>query len=168
MKIKRNYQFIQFLLDGFALFQLYLIAACIADIFKRIRVINEAMVRVPGSEAVKMNPNPVVIWGILSAIIFVGCIILPFVTARKTKMNQKQHDYFIYGVYLIRVLALLIIFYALDIHLSFVTYSPKSLFSIQILATAVLIVIIIRFTQIRIKSAAAPKEEPKPREIVED
>ncbi|MCL2071421.1 MAG: hypothetical protein FWH07_04200 [Oscillospiraceae bacterium] len=158
MRIKRNYQFVQFLLDFFALFEIYIIAVCIIDIFAAVKF-NSGLIRAEGGEVIQMYPNPVIIWGILAVIVFLVAFILPFLYCKRTKLNQKQYDMWVYAVYLIRILALLIVFYMLEIHASFIKYNPRSIFDLGILTSAVLIAIIVRFTQIRIKTAETKKEK---------
>jgi len=94
-KPKRNYQFVQFLLDGFALFQIYLIAACIIDIFHKIHIFNEEVILASYhgvEDMLKINPNSVIIWGVLAVIVFLFATILPLVFVRKTKYTQKQFN----------------------------------------------------------------------------
>jgi uncharacterized membrane protein len=164
-KPKRNYQFVQILLDFFALAQLYLIVACIVDVFEQLQYFNKMAQTI--NEQFNINPLPIIVWGVLAGLVFTATIITPLIYKNKTKLNQKQFDIWVYAVYLIRVLLLLIIFYLLDTHFNILIKEATNIFSVQILLSVVLIVIIIRFTQIRIR-AAQPKTEEKTREIVED
>ena len=168
MKVKRNYQFVQFLLDFFAMFQMYLIAVCIIDAFDKMKIFNEAVIRAAGGEVAEANPEPLIIWAVLSLVVFVAALILPFVFAKRTKFNQRQFNMWVYAVYLIRILALLVVFFGLHIHISYITHNPKSLLDFSVLATIVFAIVIVKFTQIRIRAAEPQKQETKKREIVED
>ncbi|MCL1904194.1 MAG: hypothetical protein FWF94_07240 [Oscillospiraceae bacterium] len=164
--IRRKYSFVQFLLELFSLFQLFLTAVCIIDVFIKAAQANSAFVKAAEGEMLKARFEPVIIWGVLSLIVFVSAIVLPFIFAKKTMMNQRQYNYWVYCVYLIRVLVLLMIFYILEMHVNFLIRTPQSLFNFGIITTAVLTVIIVKFTQIRIK-AAQTKEIKEEREITE-
>lgn len=170
ISVKRNYRFLQFLMELFALFQLYIMFACIIDIFNLTNQINAAFEKHGGGEIATLNPVPSVIWGVLSVIVFAAAVVLPFLYARKTKLNQKQFDMWVYAVYMLRVVILLILFYMLDIHARFIrheTVELSNIIDIGILTSVVLAVIIVRFTQIRIKKAAEPEKVDK-REFTED
>ena len=167
MGVKRNYQFLQFLLDLFSLFMVYLILACVLDVFKLANAINTDMIRASGGEAAKVVPTPIVIWGILALVVLACGVILPFWFIKRTKLNQKQFNMWVYAVYLVRILSLLIVFYGLDIHASFIVREPKSVIDFSVITSFVLIAILIKVTQIRIR-AAEPKKLQEKREFVED
>jgi hypothetical protein len=169
---KRNYQFVQFLLDFFALFMLYLIVMGIIHDINAVFEYNRDVLR--ANDSLHGNPYPLITWGVIAVMIYAAGIILPFVIRNKTKLNQKQYDMLIYAVLLVRILGFVLIIFMMAIHLDLIMRKPNSLLNAQtlfeVIGCAVLIAVLVRFTQIRIK-AAEPKEEEeeiKPREIVED
>ena len=174
MKIKRNYQFMQFLLDFFGLFLLYLLIASIGDAFLRTKTFNETAILAPGGEAAKADPMPLILWGILAVLAYLAAIVLPLVFKRRINRNrtkpynQVQYDMWVYGVLLIRLLVLVTLLELCGKHLNYIIHRPETPFSFQVLANAILIYLLIRFTRLRIKKAAPKKPEAPPRNIVED
>jgi uncharacterized membrane protein len=166
MKLKRNYQFVQCLLDFFALFVLYLFYAAITDAIEKILSFNR-QITAEGAELIHANPYPIIIWGVLAFMVFAAGVALPFIFKNKTKLDQRQFDMWVYGVYLIRVLVLISILEIMGKHLNIIMHARESLFSFQITASVVLIVFLVKFTQLRIR-AAQPKSDDKPRSIIED
>jgi uncharacterized membrane protein len=156
---KRNYQFVQFLLDIFGVFLLYLVTIAIVEDIVRILRFNE-QIRVEGAigEAAKANPYPLIVWGVLALLIYVAGIVLPLIYVRKTRFSQKQFDMWVYAVLLIRVLALITVFELMAKHIGYIMRAPESLFSLTILMNVVLIAILVRFTQFRIRKAEPQKE----------
>jgi hypothetical protein len=173
--VRRNYQFVQFLVDLFGLFLLYLVVmAIIDDTFKLLRFNNLIRATCGGerigcecvttgvcelTEAAKANPYPLIVWGVLALLIFVAGIVLPLVYKKRTKLNQKQYDMWVYAVLLIRILLLITVFEFMTIHLKFITRQPDGIFSLNILMNAVLIAILVRFTQFRIRKAETKKKD---------
>ncbi|MCL1881742.1 MAG: hypothetical protein FWF76_06145 [Oscillospiraceae bacterium] len=151
-KTKRNYQFVQFLLDLFGLFMLYLVIMAIIDDIVQIYSFNEQIRITEHADRITANPYPMIVWGVLALLIYVAGIVLPLIYAKKTELNQRQFDIWVYAVLLIRILAFVSIFELMSIHLSFIMRNPE--FRIHALMHFVLMGIIITFTRIRIRAAA--------------
>ena len=166
-KPKRNYQFVQFLLDLFSLFLLYLHISVTISSIAAIAEFNRKMIA-NGAEFIKINPYPIIIWAAIALLVFITGMILPLIFKTKTKMNQKQFDMWVYAVMLIRLLVLIVLFDFHEKHLEFIVQQSKNLFSFSVIATIILTVIIIKFTQIRIKAAKPKQQETKKRVITED
>jgi uncharacterized membrane protein len=115
------------------------------------------------------NPYPLIVWGVGALLVFIAGFVLPFIYKNKTKLRQIQFDMWVYAVYLIRILVLMVLYDLMGKHFNYIhlMMMPENLFSFQLFGSIVLIAILIRFTQIRIK-AAQPKEIEKKRTIVED
>ena len=169
-KPKRNYQFVQFLLDFFALLLLYInISVPISEIGFDL-AFNANVVVARGAEEVLRNPYLILIWSAAAVLIFAAGIIMPLVFRRKTKLNQKQYDMWVYAVMLVRILAMIIVFEIMAKHLSYISlrYPTEGVVSFKILSSLVLIAILVRFTQIRIKAAEPKKTEEPKRAFTED
>jgi uncharacterized membrane protein len=152
MKDKRNYQFVQFLLDVFGVFTLYLVAISV------ITGISETIEHPVNRQGMVIrNPYTFIVWGGVGLIIYLAGIIVPIVFAKRTKLNQKQFDMWVYAVLLVRMLVMFSLFNFMSIHISFIMRNPQ-VFDPYILLNAVLIAIIIRFTQFRIRKAEPKKE----------
>jgi hypothetical protein len=155
---------VQFLLDLFALFLLYLIISVtistIGDVFEFNRQF------VAGDE-LAANPYPLIVWSVAGLLVFAAGVVMPLVFRHMTKMRQKQYDMWVYAVLLIRILGFMTLFELMGIHLNVIMKQPESLFNLTLLMNLVLIVFIVRFTKIRIK-AAEPAESHKKRRILED
>lgn len=165
-KVRRNYQFMQFLVDLFGGFILYLIVTrVIGEIVYTVPNYN-AQFRAQGGEVLKVSAYPLIVWVVVAALIFVAGIVLPLVFAKRTTLTQKQYDMWVYGVLCVRTIAMMAMSNFIVIHLSVIMRDPQY-FDLYILIHAVLIAIIVRFTQIRIR-AAEPKKEGKIRIITED
>jgi len=168
-KPKRNYQFMQFILDLFALFILYLIVIGIIDDIYKVFEYNRNVLR--ANEALHGNPYPLIIWGVIAVAIYIAGIILPFTFKAKTKYTQKQYDMWVYCVLLIRILSFIMLIFIMGIHLDLIMRIPDSVLNtrtlFEIVGCAVLITVLVRFTKIRIRAAEPKQPEEKPREIVE-
>ena len=166
---KRNYQFLQFILDIFALFMLYLIVRGIVEDIYAVFERNQNVFR--ANEELHGNPYPLIVWAVVALLVYIAGIVLPFVYKNRTKYTQKQYDIWVYGVLLTRVLVYVLILFVTAIHLDVILRKPDSIFNLQVLyevvGCAVLIAGIVRFTQIRIRAAEPKTEKEKPREIVE-
>jgi uncharacterized membrane protein len=165
-KIRRNYQFVQFLMDLLGLFVLYILITAIIDDIAKIHAVINSYIRAEGAEELIANPYPLIVWGVIGTLIYAAGIVMPLVFKRKTRLNQKQYDMWVYSVLCLRILALILVFNFMGIHFSVIMKSPN-FFEPAILMTAILFAIIVRFTQIRIR-AAEPKKEGKIRIITED
>ncbi|MDR0223072.1 MAG: hypothetical protein LBI38_06030 [Oscillospiraceae bacterium] len=150
MKIKRNYQLLQFLLDCAALFMLYLFAASIIDFFSLTGKLNGYMVA-PDAEKIKLNPYPVIVWGAVAFLVFAAGVVAPFAYKKKTKMSQKQYDLWVYAVLTARIPALIVVFDLMGRHANHIMRVRESVFSFPVLAGAVLIFFIANFAKGRIK-----------------
>jgi hypothetical protein len=171
-KPKRNYQFVQFLLDLFALLMLYLVIASIIYDIGEILEYNKKYM--PASDELHGNPYPLIVWGVFAVLVYIAGIVLPFVYRARTRLTQKQFDMWVYAVLLIRILAYVMLFFIMGVHFDLIMRRPDSVISSQtifeILGSAVLIIVLVRFTQIRIR-AAEPESETAadtPRQIMED
>ena len=142
----------QLLLDIFGAFLLYLVTIAVVEDIGRILRFNE-QIRVEGELArqIAANPYPLIVWAVIGGLIYLGGIILPLIFAKRTKLNQKQFDIWVYGVLAVRMLALIAVFEFMSLHLSFIMRSPD--FRLQSLMHLVLIAILVRFTQFRIRKA---------------
>ena len=69
MKIKRNYQFVQFLLDLFGLFLLYPIIMSVVEAIGKLLNDNRIAVERHGPDVGQLNPYPLIIWGVLALLI---------------------------------------------------------------------------------------------------
>ncbi|MCL2634411.1 MAG: hypothetical protein FWD34_07870 [Oscillospiraceae bacterium] len=167
MKLKRNYQIVQFLLDCFSAVQLYLLVRSIIEFIIAVTLFNVTSVKVVGGEVAYAEPYPIITWGILGIIVYLASIILPLIFKIKTKFSQKQFNMWVYAVLLIRIPVLLMLTEITGKHASYILRNPESIFSFQIIADIFLIIIIIIFTRHRIK-AAKPVKKTNKREIVED
>lgn len=174
-KIKRNYQIIQMVVDAFAVILLVVIVQCTLafreQVLSRNELIQGSSSAIDTSMLVSWVPN--IVWAIL-AIVFVGVSI--FFTfknrnlPKKYKINkenaQKYSDIVITAITCIRIPVLLGIFDMMYIHQQRMMYQNESLFSLQVLLDALLIVIIIRFSMHRVR-AIEPKDEEKSHEIIQ-
>jgi uncharacterized membrane protein len=168
VSIRRNYRFVQFLLDLFSLFLVYShISITVSEI--ALDLANNSLIRAEGLELIQVNPYPIIIWAVVAFLIFAAGIVLPFLFKSRTQLTQKQYDMWVYAVSLIRILALLIVFEIAVKHLKFISlrYEAESLFSFRFLTAGVLIAFLVRFTQVRIK-LAAPKETEKEKRTITD
>jgi len=158
-KLKRNYRFMQFLLDLFGAFQLYLVISAIVDDISRIHNTFNAQIRVANehAEQILAVPEPLIAWGVIGLLVYLAGIIMPLIYVRKSRLNQKQFDMWVYGALAIRMLVFMIVYNLMTLHLNFIMRAPLD-FRLELLMHIVLIVIIVRFTQFRIRKAQ-PKSE---------
>ncbi|MCL2036146.1 MAG: hypothetical protein FWG83_02010 [Oscillospiraceae bacterium] len=177
-KPKRNYQFVQFLLDFLALFLLYVLVSTIVSEIGHDLALNR---EIKADESIHVNPYPIIIWAVAGLLIFIAGIVLPFIFRKRTKLNQNQYNIWVYSVLLIRILLIMTLYEFLGKHLSFISlrHEPEGIFSFSIVATAVVISILVKFTKIRIRAAAhvvsaksesgeSDKSEKPKKRIVED
>lgn len=187
MKLKRNYKFLQFALDLGSLYQLYLIASFIIDVYVRAAVINDYAV---ATDDKLVFPEMFVLYGVVAGVVFLYMTLMPLMFLHRYNTNlvapkipkiyrgdqplfprkkwtQLQFDIWVYGVYMTRTLLLMTIFYLLDFRYQKMFEQSESLVSTQVLLNILLIIVIVRFTGARIK-AAEPKKEGSTRIIMED
>lgn len=164
MKIKRNYRPLQIALDIFALLLAYVFFfSFIRSFFREVADYN-GIIRAAGGERLQINPYPVLIWAVLAAVVCAVTAAAPFIFAKKTKLSQKQYDIWVYGVLLIRAVALVVLMNLMCEHMH-VIYKPVESNPTSVLIGVVLIIIIVRITKSRIKLLAPPKKQ---RRITED
>ena len=160
---KRNYQFIQFILDLFALFLLYILIAGTVDAVGNILMFNREVLR--ATDEFNMNPYPLIVWSVLGLLVYVSGFVIPLIYKNKSKLNQRQYDMWVYAVLLIRIVVIVQITCLLGVHKDIIMRVPNSVFNMQTLfeisSGAVLIAILVRFTQIRIRAAATKSKEKK-------
>jgi uncharacterized membrane protein len=170
-KPKRNYQFVQFLLDFFGVCQLFLVAVSIIDSIDKSLEFNRQAVKLHGEQVGQLNPYPLIVWGIVAVLVYAAGIIIPFIFKNKTRYNQKQYDMWVYAMLLIRVLAIVMVTYLVGIHHDFLIRRFGDILSFQtlfrVMGSAILVAVLVRFTKIRI-DAAEPKTQEKKRTIMED
>jgi hypothetical protein len=158
-------------MDLLGLFILYIIIRLIFDDVIAILEFNQ-QIRLGGglAESARANPYPLFVWGGVAVLFYVAGIVLPLAAvmirpssrlstcfAFVSRYNQKQYDMWVYAVLCVRVLLMISIFNFMGIHLSFIVRNPE-IFDPFILMNAILIAIIVRFTQFRIRKAEPKKK----------
>jgi hypothetical protein len=119
------------------------------------------------AEEIRVNPYPVIVWGVLALAVFAAGIVLPFAFRKVTKLSQKQYDLWVFGVLLVRILVLVGLLNLMGEHMH-VIHPMAGSNPLSLLTNAALTVIAVLFTKYRIKLLEPKKEKKPPRDILED
>jgi len=158
VRINRNYRPLQVFLDLFAVFLLYVFFySFIRGFFRDVAAFN-AIITASGSEKLRINPYPVVIWAGLAVILCIATFILPFIFVKKTDYSQKQYDIWVYAVQLIRITGLVTLMCIMGEHMH-ILYKPVESNPTSVLMGIIMIIIIVRFTKHRIRLLEKAKKK---------
>ncbi|MCH5200636.1 MAG: hypothetical protein J1F60_06715 [Oscillospiraceae bacterium] len=173
IKVKRNYQIAQMVLDAVAFIIFIVIVQCVLSFGTYISDMNESIL--------KYNPNVVglvewrwnIVW-IAVAVIVIAASLLMIYLPRKMPKNyivnsdnaQKYSDIIITAITCVRIPVLLAVFEGMCIHQSILTGVTDGIITLQIPLDILFTAIIIRFSVHRIR-LTQPKTEDKIIELKE-
>ena len=173
IKVKRNYQIAQMVLDAVAVIIFIVIVRCVLSFGTFITDMN--------NNILKYNPDIVglvdwrgnIIWIVIAAIVVAVSLLmiyLPRKAPKKYIVNednaQKYSDIMITAITCVRIPVLLAVFEGMCIHQSILTGITDGIFTLQIPLDILLALIIIRFSVHRLK-LTQPKPEEKEIELKE-
>lgn len=167
IKVKRNYQIAQMVLDAVAALIIIAIVQCILSFGDYITSQNQLILsvnsEVTGLAVWQWN----LVWiAVAAAVAAVSLVMIykPQKMPKKYIVNkdnaQKYSDIRITAVTCVRIPALLIVFELMAMHQSIMTGNTRNIFTLQIPLAILLIIIIIRFSIHRVR-AIQPKPEEK-------
>lgn len=167
IKVKRNYQIAQMVLDALALLIMVAIYQCVISfgefITSQNKLILSANSEVKGLVEWRWN----LIWILAAAAVAAVSLVMIYKPKKMPKKYtvteenaQKYSDIYITAVTCVRVPALLAVFEMMAMHQSIMTGNTDNIFTLQIPLDIFASIIIIRFSLHRVKAC-----EPKPKEI---
>lgn len=167
IKVKRNYQIAQMVLDAVAALITVAIFQCVMSFGDFITSQNQLILSVNGSVQGLVVWQWNLIWIFIAAAVIAVSLVMIYKPKRLPKKYtvteenaQKYSDILITAVTCVRIPALLAVFEMMAMHQSIMTGNTKNIFTLQIPLDIVLAIIIIRFSVHRVKAS-----QPKPKEI---
>lgn len=173
IKVKRNYQIAQMVLDAIAVIIFIVIVQGVMSFGAFITERNESILKFnPDVEGlVEWRWN--IVWIVIAALVVIVSLLmiyLPRKTPKKYIVNsknaQKYSDILITAVTCVRIPVLLAVFEGMCIHQSVMTGITEGIFTLQIPLDILLSLIIIRFSVHRLR-LTQPKPEEKSIELKE-
>lgn len=169
IKVKRNYQIAQMVLDAAAVIIYIVIVRCVISFGEYITYQNSIIIKSNSEITSLVEWRWNIIWIVLGALVIAASLLmiyLPKKMPKKYKVNednaQRYSDIVITAITCIRVPVLLAVFEGMYIHQAYMMMQKDELFSIQIPLDILLIIIIIRFSLHRIKAIQPKSDRSEP------
>ncbi len=167
IKVKRNYQIAQMVLDAVAVLIIVATVQCVLSFGEFITNQNQLILSVnseiEGLVAWQWN----LIWILVDAAVAAVSLVMIYKSKKMpvkytvTEENaQKYSDIYITAVTCVRIPVLLAVFELMAMHQSVMTGNTKNIFTLQIPLDILLSIIIVRFSLHRVKAS-----QPKPKEV---
>lgn len=174
IKVKRNYQIAQMVLDAVALLIFISLVQLVISFGERISERNKVILSGNGNVKGLVVWQWNIIWIVIAAAVIVYSLLLIYLPRKMPKKYivnhenaQKYSDIVITAITCVRIPVLLAVFEGMCIHQSIMQFDTDNIFTLQIPLDILLTVIIIRFSLHRIK-IIQPKNEKKEISIKED
>lgn len=173
IKVKRNYQIAQMVLDAVAVIIFIVIVQCVLSFGAFVSEINENIMRINSDVTGLVVWQWNIIWIVIAAVVILISLLMVYLPRKMPKKYivnsdnaQKYSDILITAVTCVRIPVLLAVFEGMCIHQSVMTGVTDGIITLQIPLDILLIVIIIRFSVHRLK-LTQPKPEDKKIELKE-
>lgn len=168
IKVKRNYQIAQMVLDAVAVIIFIVIVQCVLSFGAYISDMNESVL--------KYNPDVVglvewrwnIVWIAIAAIIIAVSLLMIYLPRKMPKNYivdsdnaQKYNDIIITAITCVRIPVLLAVFEGMCIHQSLLMGITDGIFTLQIPLDILFTIIIIRFSVHRIRLTQPQPEDKK-------
>ena len=167
IKVKRNYQIAQMVLDAVAALITVAIFQCIMSFGKFITTQNQLILSANSSVQGLVVWQWNLIWLFAAAVVIAVSLVLIYKPRKMPKKYvvteenaQKYSDILITAITCVRIPALLAVLELMAMHQSIMTGNTSNIFTLQIPLDILLSIIIIRFSQHRLKAC-----QPKSKEI---
>ena len=175
IKVKRNYQIAQMVLDAVAVIIFIVIVRCVLNFGAEISSLNEWILDKTNLDIDGLIEwRWCIIWIVIAVIVIAVSLLmiyLPRKAPKKYIVNsdnaQKYNDIIITAITCIRIPVLLAVFEGMYIHTSLLRGMTKDLITLQIPLDILVVLIIVRFSLHRIK-LTQPKPEDKTIELKEN
>ena len=158
IKVKRNYQIAQMVLDAVAVIIFIVIVQCVLSFGTFISEMNENILRINSDVTGLVVWQWNIIWIVIAAVVIIISLLmtyLPRKMPRKYIVNsdnaQKYSDILITAITCVRIPVLLAVFEGMCIHQSVMTGVTDGIITLQIPLDILLTAIIIRFSMYRLK-----------------
>ena len=173
IKVKRNYQIPQMVLDAVAAIIFIVIVQCVLSFGEFISETNESILKVNSEITGLIVWQWNIVWIVIASLVIIASLLmiyLPRKMPKKYVINndnaQKYSDIVITAITCVRIPALLAVFEGMCIHQSIMTGVTEGIITLQIPLDILLSVIIIRFSIHRVR-LTQPKLEDKNIELKE-
>lgn len=174
IKVKRNYQIAQMVLDAVALLIFISLVQCVISFGEFISEQNNRILSVNSEVKGLVVWQWNIIWIVIAAAVIVYSLLLIYLPRKMPKKYivnqenaQKYSDIVITAITCVRIPVLLAVFEGMCMHQSIMTSNTGNIITLQIPLDILLTIIIIRFSLHRIKGIQ-PKIEKKEIRIKED
>ena len=167
IKVKRNYQIAQMVIDAVAVIIFVVIVQCVLSFGAYISEMNENILKVNSDVTGLVVWQWNIIWIVIAALVIIASLLMIYLPRKMPKKYivnkdnaQKYSDIVITAITCVRIPVLLAVFEGMCIHQSIMTGVTDGIITLQIPLDILLAVIIIRFSIHRIR-ITQPKPEEK-------
>lgn len=167
IKVKRNYQIAQMVLDAVAVIIFIVIVQCVLSFGTFISEMNENILKVNSEVTGLVVWQWNIVWIVIAALVIIVSLLMIYLPRKMPKKYivdndnaQKYSDIIITAITCVRIPALLAVFEGMCIHQSVMTGVTEGIITLQIPLDILLTAIIIRFSIHRVR-LTQPKPEDK-------